>query len=318
MLGNINRAMDRTHDNLHRVQNHSGVSRISRTPPTGPRGAGGRHPRNANGRASNLAAGLANMAAGFGGPGAMNPVMNGMPPMNGNFMMGNGQTELLAMMEQQGRMIQEMQNQLMFQHQNGGNNRGGGHNARGRSLFERTSRPQGNRRGGAQHQFNNQSETKTEADGQSEDVDMGQGKAESANPEETVCKWNLRCTNKECKFAHQSPAAPPGVTVDVKDVYVRGGLQEPQVWWAPPVSGGQSRTPERAGLQNSSRTAPTRTAHSGTRLCRRAARRGVQDFQLQVHPRQDALQVPTLPESQLPIHPRGGAEGGVPRQGLDF
>ena len=217
MVGNINRTMDRGHDSLHRVQNHSGVSRISRTPPTGPRGgAGGRHPRNSNGRAANLAAGLANMGAAFGGPAGMNPVLNGMGPMNGNFMMGNGQTELLAMMEQQGRMIQEMQNQLLLQHQNG--NGRGGHNGRGRSLFERTSRPQGNRRGGAQHQFNGQSEAKTETDGQTEDVEMGQSKPEAQNPDETVCKFNLRCTNKDCKFAHQSPAAPPGVTVDVSDV----------------------------------------------------------------------------------------------------
>ncbi|KAH8880684.1 hypothetical protein GQ53DRAFT_522698 [Thozetella sp. PMI_491] len=224
MLGNINRAMDRTHDPLHRVQNHSGVSRISRNPPSGPRGGGGRQPRNNNGRTANLAAGLMNMGA-FGGQ-ALNPPMNGMNgmgpmngPMNGGFMMGNGQTELLAMMEQQGRMIQEMQQQLMTQQTSGGQR--GGFNGRGRSLFERTSRGHGNRRGGAGHQFNGKSD-KTDTDGQTEDVEMGQGKTEPPNPEETICKFNLRCTNKDCKFAHQSPAAPPGVTIDVKDVCTFG------------------------------------------------------------------------------------------------
>ena len=47
---------------------------------------------------------------------------------------------------------------------------------------------------------------------------MSEGKREPPNPEETICKFNLSCTNKECKFAHQSPAAPPGTTVDVGDV----------------------------------------------------------------------------------------------------
>jgi len=47
---------------------------------------------------------------------------------------------------------------------------------------------------------------------------MMQPKREPPNPEETVCKFNLRCTNRDCKFAHQSPAAPPNIPIDVKDV----------------------------------------------------------------------------------------------------
>lgn len=47
---------------------------------------------------------------------------------------------------------------------------------------------------------------------------MGGVTREPPNPEESVCRYNLKCTNKDCKFAHQSPAAPPGVTVDVSDV----------------------------------------------------------------------------------------------------
>jgi hypothetical protein len=51
---------------------------------------------------------------------------------------------------------------------------------------------------------------------------MSQEKREAQNPEETVCKFNLRCTNKDCKFAHQSPAAPPGTHIDVQDVCTFG------------------------------------------------------------------------------------------------
>jgi hypothetical protein len=36
------------------------------------------------------------------------------------------------------------------------------------------------------------------------------------NPD-SICKFNLRCTKKDCLFAHQSPAAPEGTLVDVTD-----------------------------------------------------------------------------------------------------
>ncbi|KAI9671616.1 MAG: hypothetical protein M1829_004621 [Trizodia sp. TS-e1964] len=32
-----------------------------------------------------------------------------------------------------------------------------------------------------------------------------------------VCKFNLGCTKKDCPYAHQSPAAPLGITIDVSD-----------------------------------------------------------------------------------------------------
>jgi len=41
--------------------------------------------------------------------------------------------------------------------------------------------------------------------------------SEPTSPD-TICKYNLACTNKDCKFAHQSPVAPPGTTIDVKDI----------------------------------------------------------------------------------------------------
>ncbi|KAK0729075.1 hypothetical protein B0T21DRAFT_335615 [Apiosordaria backusii] len=226
IVSHINRALDRSgQDVLHRVRGQSGNERIGRGPPNGPRMGVGRQPRTTNARATNIAAGLANMNGMPGAPGPMGP-MNGMNPMNGAG--GFVQPDIYAIMEQQNRMLQQMQQQLMMQqqqaHQNG--------NDRGKSLFDRTNRG-GNqfRRGGGHfngngphhHQQQQPSEgTQGETAQQGEDVEMGVAKREAPNPEETVCRYNLRCGNKECKFAHQSPAAPPGITVDVKDVCTFG------------------------------------------------------------------------------------------------
>ena len=40
---------------------------------------------------------------------------------------------------------------------------------------------------------------------------------EHTSPEEVPCKFNLKCTKVDCPFAHQSPAAPPGTTIDPTD-----------------------------------------------------------------------------------------------------
>ncbi|KAK3337201.1 hypothetical protein B0T19DRAFT_350644 [Cercophora scortea] len=244
MLGQINRTLDRSNDSvLHRIRGQSGTDRIARTPPSGPRMGVGRQPRTTNARAASLAAGMANMPGMPAGPAAMNG-MGGMNNMNGGFM--QPPADLFAFMEQQNRMLMQMQQQLMQQQQqqqqqHGGMGNGHGH---GKSLQERTTRPNNPRgRGGHQQPFNghashpqyqqqhNQQQqprqpqavegAQTDGPSQSEDVDMGQSR-QPPNPEDTVCKYNLRCSNRECKFAHQSPAAPPGITVDVKDTCTFG------------------------------------------------------------------------------------------------
>jgi len=167
----------------------------------------------------------------------------GGPPMNGrNPNMGNGwgmmppqqpsQFELMAMLQEQQAMIQQMMQQ-------GGNMIPNGQPANGKSLFARVQKPphnnfrgRGGARGGQQnghynnghHTNNSTSQPPHNTDGEpsgetSADVDMGSqsGPAPQLNPEEVMCKFNLACTNGECKFAHQSPVAPPGTTVDVKD-----------------------------------------------------------------------------------------------------
>ena len=153
-----------------------------------------------NNRTANLQAGLANMAA--GGPQAQWMMQGGQP----------NSAEFAAILEQQSQMMLQMQ-QIMsgggFQGPYGQQRRGG------KSLFDRTQHPgRGNYRKG----FNDrQSGNNAGLEGEGEDVDMSGEKREQLNPHETVCKYNLRCTNKDCKFAHQSPAAPQGTSVDVND-----------------------------------------------------------------------------------------------------
>jgi len=128
------------------------------------------------------------------------------------------QMELVAMLEQQNQMMYQLSQQLM---NNPGGNGGPGQQRRGKSLFDRVQDPhhKNNHRRGGHHQAGQRGDNATAgATGESDDMDMGGDKQEASNPEETVCKYNLKCTNRECKFAHQSPAAPPGVTVDISDV----------------------------------------------------------------------------------------------------
>ncbi|KAI1488818.1 hypothetical protein F5X96DRAFT_680192 [Biscogniauxia mediterranea] len=228
MFGHMTKAMDRTHDSvLHRVRG-SGNERINahnRAPPTGPRGGGRPNNRMMNNRAAGISAGLNQMAANGmpGMPGA--PGMNGMNGMNDmSWMMQGGaqQEQIFNLLQQQNQMMAQLQQQLAQQTQ------GHGGRPHGKSLFDRVQNPRGGNRRGGGHHGNGQRPQQTEASNGSEagaegeDVDMSQARREPPNPETTVCKYNLACTNKECKFAHQSPAAPPHTNVDVTDVCTFG------------------------------------------------------------------------------------------------
>jgi len=39
---------------------------------------------------------------------------------------------------------------------------------------------------------------------------------EPSDPSTTICRYNLACTRPDCIFVHQSPAAPPGTTIDME------------------------------------------------------------------------------------------------------
>ncbi|KAL2685024.1 hypothetical protein Neosp_006118 [[Neocosmospora] mangrovei] len=219
MFGQMNKAMDRTGDAaLHRVRGQTGGERINthgRNPPTGPRTGRGGMGRNNNNRAANLQAGLNAMAAG-------GPQGQWMMPANGaNGPNGANPMDFAAILEQQNQMMFQLTQQLMA---NGGNpGQFGQHRRGGKGGFERgQNSTRGNFRRGQNHHHDRQGSNKPEGEGEGDDVDMSGEKREPPNPEDTVCKYNLNCTNKDCKFAHQSPAAPHGVSVDVNDICTFG------------------------------------------------------------------------------------------------
>jgi hypothetical protein len=141
------------------------------------------------------------------------------------------QMDVFALLEQQQQMIAQMMAQQAGMMPNG-------QPANNKSLFERVQKPpynnnfrgRGGGRGGQHNGHHNNGHNnehisqlpKTEGSGESADTDMTAGPAPQLNQEEIMCKYNLACTNRECKFAHQSPVAPPGITVDVKDVCTFG------------------------------------------------------------------------------------------------
>ncbi|KAK1968911.1 hypothetical protein LZ32DRAFT_623967 [Colletotrichum eremochloae] len=213
MLGHMSKAMDRSGDSvLHRVRGNDRINSHARGPPTGPRGGMGRGGRSMNNRGVNVQAGLnamAGMNGQHGGPPGMNPMAAawGMPPQG-----QPSQMDLMAMMEQQAQMMSQLQQQLMNQSGGRGGRRGG------KSLFDRTQNSRGGFGNRQHHQSRDKQDSAAGEGGEGDDIDMSQPKREAPNPDETVCKYNLHCTNRECKFAHQSPAAPPGTTVDINDV----------------------------------------------------------------------------------------------------
>lgn len=48
-------------------------------------------------------------------------------------------------------------------------------------------------------------------------MDTEPSAAGAKDPSSTVCYFNLRCLNKDCAYAHQSPAAPPGTEIDMSN-----------------------------------------------------------------------------------------------------
>ncbi|KAI3322268.1 hypothetical protein HD806DRAFT_501538 [Xylariaceae sp. AK1471] len=221
MFGQMTKAMERNHDSvLHRVR-ANGNERINthnRAPPTGPRGGGRGNNRVVN-RAAGITAGLNQMAAGNMPSMPVPPGMNGMNDMSWMMQGGGQQEQIFHLLQQQNQMMAQLQQQLAQQTQTqpqGSNGR------QGRSLFDRVQNPRGGRRGahhgnGPRPQHTDSAKP-TDGSAEGEDVEMSQTRQEPLSSETTICKFNLACTNKDCKFAHQSPAAPPNTTVDVTDV----------------------------------------------------------------------------------------------------
>lgn len=219
MLGHLAKAMDRSNDSvLHRVRPQVGNERINmpRAPPTGPRqqasGRGG--PRMMNGRGG--------MAGAPARPGSAAANIMGMTPQQ--------QYEMFAMLEQQSRMMAQILTPQQQQQILGGGpmqnlgmmNGFSQQQQQGKSLFDRVQAPRqhnGFRNGSNKPQLGQHQQATNENSSSSMDVQMSQDKSDkSESSTDRTCKYNLSCTKKDCPFAHQSPAAPPGAAIDPTDV----------------------------------------------------------------------------------------------------
>ncbi|KAJ5168898.1 uncharacterized protein N7482_004492 [Penicillium canariense] len=190
MLNHINRNMDRAGDGaLHRVRGQQGNARIGgqgQTQMKGGRGRGGRH------------------MGGTGMYGNMNAGMQ-MSPEN--------QMQIMSMLEEQARMMSQLMPGFVPPAVNPAFQNGG---QQGRSLFDRVEH-QGRRGGRFQGRGGSQQRNKG-GDAADVDMDTGMDGEQDESNTDSICRFNLRCTRKDCPFAHQSPVAPEGTSIDVADV----------------------------------------------------------------------------------------------------
>lgn len=129
--------------------------------------------------------------------------------MQNNMQMSpENQMQLMTMLEEQARMMSQLMPGFVPPavnpaFQNGQN----GQNGQGRSLFDRVER--NDQRGGKRG-------PNKPRGADSGDVDM-EASQDQSNPD-SVCRFNTRCTRSDCQLAHQSPAAPEGISLDPSDI----------------------------------------------------------------------------------------------------
>ena len=228
MIGQISKAMDRSSDAvLHRVRPQQGTERINmhnRPPPKGPRSDQNRIPRTQpNGRPTGMPNGS------LPNSGAAGPLMQMSP---------HQQMQLMSMYEEQARLMQQLfspQQQQMFMpvkipvlHTGSAPSR----QQPSRSLFERVEGNPQRQNGhfnksppfnGGKFQIQEPSGPTDIPSNYTNDEFSSSMEVESsqnnptASASDTICRFNLTCTKKDCPYAHQSPEAPPGTTIDVND-----------------------------------------------------------------------------------------------------
>ncbi|PSN64545.1 hypothetical protein BS50DRAFT_557118 [Corynespora cassiicola Philippines] len=230
MLNQLNKQMNRPDDSaLHRVRGSQGTGRINshgREPPKGPRGqnVGRGIDAMANGRGMGN---VGNINMGPGGMNGMNGMGGGIPGMqmpggmnqNAGMMLNpQQQMALMQMYEQQAQMMQQIltgQNPAPYVNPN----------------FHQRKKPFNDRSRQASKQGMTPSTKFVKKEGQDEAMadgtaaEGGEGMdVENSRPDpfSTMCKFNLRCGKPDCHFAHQSPAAPEGTPVDMKDTCTYG------------------------------------------------------------------------------------------------
>ena len=191
MLGQMRNAMDRSGDqSLHRIKGAAGAGRIqhNRDVPRGPRGGIANRMQNMMGRGQGM------------NPQMTQNMMNGVSP--------DQQMALFKMLEEQSRMMAQILGPNGQANQPAINPAFFGNQRPGKSLFERVDRRKQNGHFKKQ-QTQNGDDMETEAPA-GEDGEKG-------DQSQIPCKFQLSCTSATCPYAHQSPAAPPGVTIDVTD-----------------------------------------------------------------------------------------------------
>ncbi|KAL4922866.1 hypothetical protein BDW62DRAFT_171902 [Aspergillus aurantiobrunneus] len=200
MLNQINRSLERGDSGLHRIRDQTGGGRIN----SHGRGAnrGGRFNQNGTGR----------MFGGrqMGGMGVGNNQMGGVAGnvMNMN---PNDQMHLMSLLEEQARMMAQLMPGFVSPAINPAFQQTGPQ----RSLSDRVERPRGPRQPGAVGNRTDSKTTDTDMDTSADQTTQNGGQDE--NNADNVCHFNLRCTRRDCPFAHQSPAAPEGTPIDVSD-----------------------------------------------------------------------------------------------------
>ena len=196
---------------LHRTRGGDRINSHTRGTPKGPRGSQSKDSRGGMQKALN---GMQNQM--------QNPMMQAAQQGQFNPMNPQQQMEFMAMMEQQARMLAQFMPGMAQPGMNGSPQNG----QNGRSMFDRVDRGRGGMnirgrgRGGA-NQNNSRKSSEIAEDGAeaqtSTDTPMDTDNSASKDPATTICYFNLRCLNKECPYAHQSPSAPLGTEIDLTE-----------------------------------------------------------------------------------------------------
>ena len=198
MLGQMNVHMNREQlpDPLRRIKGAAGGqhgridAHAGRDTPRGPKGRG-------------IANGAQRTMNGRGGNSQVNSLTNQQNGMMGQ-LDPQQQMAFMKMMEMQATMMSQFM-------QNGQLPGGMSQPQSGRPFLDRVDKkPNG--------QFKRQHQPRP-MNAQNDNSGMEVDKKE---PFETMCRFNLSCSNASCPYVHQSPAAPPGQMVDMGDTCAFG------------------------------------------------------------------------------------------------
>ncbi|KAM5432723.1 hypothetical protein MferCBS31731_007347 [Microsporum ferrugineum] len=222
ILGQLSRAMDRSNESvLHRVRSQQGTERINSHRDGSKGGRGGRagH-RMQTGRhmGNNMPMGMGmGMGMNMGmGMGMNHNQMQNMPQPNMMNITQQQQMQMMSMFEEQARMMSQLIPGFVPPAINPAFQNGPPQQPQGRSLFERAEFHPGRRAHDKQLQPSQEATADVEMDGDGGKPADEKPQREVPGPD-SVCRFNLRCTNKDCPYAHQSPAALEGASVDVSD-----------------------------------------------------------------------------------------------------